>query len=210
MPEPTADEIAAKAEADRVAAEAKAAADAAAGEKKFSQADLDRIAGDTRAGARAAAEKDLLAKLGVEDLAAAEVALKAAKDAEAAKLTETERLTRERDEAVAEKDRTLAEATRLLAMTRLEGGLRDAGINPDRIEAALKVADTSALSVDGTDVTGLSAVIDSVKAISPEWFGTKAPGAVDASGGGGTEHTDWLAAPRDELAAAALKYGVKL
>ncbi len=213
MPEPTAEEIAAakaKEEAD-AAAKAKAEAEAAekAKELKFSQADLDRIAGDSRQSGRTAAEKELLEKLGVTDLDAAAAALKAAKDAEDAKLSEVERLTKERDEANAKAEATAKTATQLLAATKLEGGLRDAGINPERLSAALKLADVSALKVDGTEVTGIPEAIEAVKAASPEWFGARRPGAPDVNGNG-TGGTDFRTASREELAAEAAKLGVRL
>ena len=211
MPEPTAEEVAAQAAADKAAADAKAKADAEAGDKKFSQADLDRIAGDTRKSAKATAEAELLASLGVTDLAAAQAALTAAKEAEDAKLTETERLTKELAEARAENERTLATATALHAASKLEGALRDAGVTPERIPAAMKLADHSALVVNGTDVTGIPEVIEGVKALSPEWFGAQKPaGAVDASKGGTAGTADLRSASRDDLAKEALKYGVKL
>lgn len=210
MPEPTAEEIAAKAEADRLEAEAKAKANAEAGDKKFTQADLDRIAGDTRKAASEKAAKDLLDALGVTDLDAAKAALAAAKEAENAKLTETERLTKERDEALRREAETLANATQLFAASKLEGALRDAGVSPERLPAALRLADTSAIKVEGTEVTGVTEVVDSIKALTPEWFGVKKPGAVDATGGGAGGEVDYKAVSRDELAAAARKYGVKL
>lgn len=202
MPEPTAEEV--------VEPVVTAPAETKPGEAKFSQADLDRIAGETRKSASEKATKDLLEALGVTDLDAAKAKLAEAKAVEDAKLTDTERLTKERDEAVAREAQTLANATQLFAATKLEGALRDAGVSPDRLPAALRLADTSAIKVDGTEVTGLAEVVESVKAMSPEWFGTKKPGAVDTSGGGGTGDVDFKSVSRDELAAAALKYGVKL
>jgi len=215
VPEPTAEEVAAaaeaKAKADADAAKAKADADKAA-EVKFSQADLDRIAGDSRAAGRSAAEKELLEKLGVTDLDAASAAIKAAKEADDAKLSEVERLTKERDEAKQEAERTQAAAADLLAKTRLEGALRDSGINPERIPAALKLIGAGELKVDGTDVTGIPEAIESVKGASPEWFGgTKRPGAADAGGGGSAGTTDWSSASKSELADEAFaKYGVRI
>ena len=197
------EEVVVKAEPERAPSEAS--------DKKFSQADMDRIAGDTRQSAKSAAQKELLDALGVTDLDAAKAALVVAKEAEDAKLTETERLTRERDEAKAEVEAERGRSTTLLAMTKLEGALRDSGITPERLPAAMKLADFSALKVDGTDVAGIPEAIEGVKALSPEWFGKTLPGAVDVSQGGSTSVTeDFRTATRSELAAAAAKYGVKL
>ena len=197
------EEVVVKAEPERAPSEAS--------DKKFSQADMDRIAGDTRQSAKSAAQKELLDALGVTDLDAAKAALVVAKEAEDAKLTETERLTRERDEAKAEVEAERGRSTTLLAMTKLEGALRDSGITPERLPAAMKLADFSALKVDGTDVAGIPEAIEGVKALSPEWFGKTLPGAVDVSQGGSASVTeDFRTATRSELAAAAAKYGVKL
>lgn len=215
MPEPTDAEKAeaeAKAKADAEAkakaeAEAKAKAD---GEKKFSQSELDEIAGKSRESGRTKAEKDLLESLGVTDLDAAKALLQEAKDAEDAKKTETERLTEERDKATAEAERARNEAAQYLVAAELKGAMRDSGINPERIDAAMRLIDTSALAVDGTTVTGIPEAIEGVKAVSPEWFGTKRAGAADASGGGGGAGPDFRNVPRDQLRAEALKHGVKL
>lgn len=211
MPEPTADEIAAEAEATRVAAEAKAKADAEAGDKKLSQDDVNRLVGEARTSAKSTATKELLESLGVTDLDAAKDAIAAAKAAEDATKTEVERLTERATKAEAEAEAERVRSTQLLARTELKGALRDAGITPERIDAAMKLADTSALVVDGTDVTGIPEVIEGVKALSPEWFGKRTPGVVDASQGGGAGgEVDFRTASRDELQAAALALGVKI
>jgi hypothetical protein len=216
VPEPTAEEKAAAeaAEAKRIADEAEAKRledERKAKEVKFTQADLDRIAGEARANGRSTAETDLLKTLGVTDLDAAKALLAEAKAAEDAKLSEVERLTKERDEAKQEADRTLQTATQLLALTKLEGALRDSGINPERIPAAMKLVDTTGLKVDGLEVAGIPEAIEAVKASTPEWFGkvTPRPSSPDATGGA-VGDVDYRKASRDELAEAARKYNVKL
>jgi hypothetical protein len=57
-----------------------------------------------------------------------------------------------------------------LVVSRLENSLRDAGINPDRIAAAVKIADVSGVKIDGTEVSGVSEAVESLKVESPEWF----------------------------------------
>jgi len=211
VPEPTAEEVAAKAEADRLEAEAKAKAAAEAGDKKLSQEDVNRLVGEARTSAKSSATKELLESLGVTDLDAAKAAIEAAKAADDAAKTEVERLTERATKAEADAEAERKRSTELLARTELKGALRDAGITPERIDAAMKLADTTGLVVDGTDVTGIPEVIEGVKALSPEWFGKQAPGAVDANQGGGAGgEVDFRSASRDELKQAALALGVKL
>ena len=197
----------AKADADAAAAEAKAKADA---EVKFSQAELDRIAGTSRADGRGQATKELLEKLGVDSVEALEARVKAAKDAEDAGKTELQRLEDRAKAAEQERDRASALALRSVATARLEGSLRDAGIKPERIPAALKLVDLGSLKVEGTDVSGVSEAIDSVKTASPEWFGTVKHTAPDASQQQGGDK-DYRNVDRETVAADLYKeYGIRI
>lgn len=197
----------AKAKADADAAAAKAAADA---EKKFSQADMDRVAGESRTGGRSQAEKDLLAKLGVDSVEAAEAALKVVKDAEEANKTELQKATERADAAEKERDRASELALRSVALSRLEGQLRDAGINPERIPAALRLVDLANLKVEGTEVTGVPEAIESVKSTSPEWFGKPAPRTAADASTGETGDTDYRTADRSTVADVLYKeYGIR-
>jgi hypothetical protein len=197
----------AKAKADADAAAAKAKADA---EVKFSQAELDRIAGESRAAGRGQAEKDLLAKLGVESVEQLEARVNAAKAAEDAQKTELEKANEARAAAEKEAARASELAHRAVAVSRVEGQLRDAGIKPERIPAALKLVDLSSLKVEGTDVSGVSEAIESVKSASPEWFGTVKHTAPDASQQQGGDK-DYRNADRDTVAADLYKeYGIRI
>lgn len=212
MPDPTPEELAAeakaKADADAKAAADKAAADAEAAKVKFSQADLDRIAGQSRSEGRTQAEKELLEKLGIADVDSAKAAIAAAKELEDAKKTEVEKLTEERNKAKAEAEEATKAAAGAVALARLEGSLRDAGIKPERIPAALKLADLSAVVVSGTDVEGVDKAVEGVKATSPEWFG-KPAAAPDASLGR-PDPTDFRTASKDERAKALEQYGIRI
>lgn len=220
MPEPTAEEKAAaeakaKADADAKAladaAEAKARADAAAAEVKLTQGDVDRLVGDARTKARTAAEKELLEKLGVPDFDAAAATIKAAKDAEDAGKTEAERLTAENERLKAEAERATKLATSTLALTRVEGALRDAGLKPERIQAAMKLIDLDSLKVEGTDVTGIAEAVERLKTETPEFFGTTRRTAADATGGTDPGATDYRTAPREDVAKALRdRFGINL
>lgn len=180
------------------------------GEGKFTQEDLDRIAGKSREDGRAAYEKELLKSLGVDSVDAAKEALEAHRAAEDANKTDLERVTAERDRAVQEAEATKAEATRIIAVTRMEGALRDAGINPERLPAALKLVDLGALTVEGTEVSGVSEAVESVKESSPEWFGTKGSGgAPDASTHQGGQGADYRTAPKDEVDRRLRELGIR-
>ncbi len=198
----------ADAEAARVAAEAKAAADAAL-PKQFSQADLDAIAGRTRQEATEKAQRDLLASLGVTDVEAAKTALAAAKAAEDAQKTDLQRATEERDKAIADAA-ALAQITRdTVVASRLDVALRDAGINPARIEAAKRLVDQGALKVEGSEVTGVAEAVASLKAATPEWFGVAGspPDVTGTGSGGGT--ADYSHADKKTLGEQLAKYGIK-
>lgn len=176
-------------------------------EQKFTQADLDKIAGSARETGRKAAEKQLLEALGVPDLDQAKAALAAAREAEEAGKTELQKA----QERAAELERKAAEAEATALQVRLdaalEGSLRDGGIKPERVAAAMRLADRSALSVEDGQVKGLSEVIEALKAESPEWFGAtvKAP---DATGGTTTGSSERESLSPKELRDRLSKYGV--
>lgn len=141
-------------------------------EAKFTQADLDKFAGEARSQARSITEKELLAKLGVSDVDAALSAIEAHRAHEDSQKTELQRVTDERDRAVAEAQKAQATALKTLAVARLESALRDAGVRAERIPAALRLADLDALKVEGTEVAGVPEAVEAVKQASPEWFGS--------------------------------------
>lgn len=57
-----------------------------------------------------------------------------------------------------------------LVASRLENSLRSAGINPERISAAVTIADTSGVTVEGAEVLGLGDAVERLREESPEWF----------------------------------------
>lgn len=198
----------AKAEADAKAAADKAAAEAAK-EVKFSQADLDKIAGNSRAEGRSAAEKELLASLGVDSLDTAKERIAAQKAAEDAAKTEVERLADEAKAANARAQKAEREAFATRALSKLESGLRDAGLKPERVGTALKLVDLSGIKVEGTEVQGITEAIDAVKAESPEWFGTTSRGAPDVTGGAGGDVDYRTMSSEERQEVLRHEYGVK-
>lgn len=183
----------------------------AASEAKFTQADLDKIAGNARKDGREAGLKEVLESLGVADVDAAKALVEAAKAAEDAQKSELQKATEERDKFRQQAEQAQARAEAAVAITRLEGALRDAGINAERIPAAMKLADLSGLKVEGTDVSGVAEAVESIKATSPEWFKPGAPAkAPDASGGSSGEDPDYRNAPKEEVAKVLFeRYGIR-
>ncbi len=196
---------------EKAKAEAQAEAEAkikAASNGKFTQEDLDRIAGESRKDGRTVAEKELLKSLGVESLDAAQAVISAAKQAEEDQKTELQRAQDEaarlRDEAEAAK----ADARSSRISAALDIALRDAGLNPERANAAMRLVDTSKLAVEGTDVSGLDDAVKELKAQSPEWFGPKiSPPDASKSGSGPIDFKTASAEERDKALEA---YGIRL
>lgn len=149
-------------------------------ERKFTQADLDKFAGDARDKGRKAAEKALLEALGATDLETAKALLAKAQEAEEANKTELQKATEERDRLAAEAQQAKAEALQVRLDASLERALVEGGLRPERVAAAMRLADRSGLSVEGDQVSGLAEAVAGLKVQSPEWFGT--PTAPDASG----------------------------
>lgn len=177
----------------------------------FTQADLDRINADTR---RTEAEKErkrLLAELGLEDVESGKAAIAAAKAAEEASKSELQRAQEERDRAITKAVEAEARSTQVLIRARVEAALRDEGINPARVDHAIRLAPLGDVKVgdDGT-VAGVEGAVKSVKDASPEWFGApgKAFSAPDASGGA-PPPVDYRTAPKEDRDAALRAINVK-
>lgn len=186
----------AKAQADATAAKAKADADAVAAKApKFSQEDLDGHIAAAKLKARESGVKELLESLGVTDLEAAKATITAAKAAEEAQKSDLQKAQELAASLAGEVTQAKARAERLFVASKLEGALRDAGLNPARIEAALKIVDRDGIKVDGEAVTGITEAVTALKAGVPELFGTPKPGggAVDASSSPTPPSTDVLA-----------------
>lgn len=182
----------------------------AAANGKFTQEDLDRIAGSARTEGRTVAERELLKSLGVSDLDAAKSLLKAAKDAEDAQKTELEKAQAEVERLKTEAESARTEAHVSRATSALEIALRDAGINPERAEAAKRLVDLSTLKVEGTTVEGIDAAVAELKTTSPEWFGVKSVSPPNASDPGGSQLPDFRTASQDERDRALAAYGVRI
>ncbi len=206
---PTDEELQAAVQAavEKANAEAEARIKAAAN-GKFSQEDVDRIAGESRKDGRTSAEKELLKNLGVPDLDTAKAAMEAVQRLEDEKKTELQRAQEEAAKLREEAEAAKADARQSRISTAVELALRDAGINPERGAAAMRLLDLSKLDVKGTDVVGVEDVVKELKAQTPEWFGTVAsPPDASRSGSG---PVDFKTASADERDKALAKYGIRI
>ncbi len=191
--------------------EAKAEAEArikAASNGKFTQEDLDRIAGESRASGRTSAEKDLLKKFGVENLEAIESVIKAAREQEESQKTELQKAQDEAARLRQEAETAKVEARNARIEAALDSALRASGLNPERVHAAKRLVDTSALEIEGSDVKGLDEVVKAVRETSPEWF-VRSGAAVDASKPA-TGPIDFRTATKEERDKALASYNIRV
>lgn len=154
------------------------------------QAELDRIVADRLARERKKAEKfadydDIKTKLTALE--------RAEEDRKKAEMTATERLEAEKADALKRaqeaEDRNasvLTAANQRLINAEFKTAARDANIPADRLAAALKLADTGAVTVDenGT-VSGLADVITALIAEHPYLAEVTQPKPVGSPSGGG-------------------------
>lgn len=140
-------------------------------DRTFTQADLKKIAANEKREGKSAAEKAILERAGVESLDDIFSIVEAQKLVEAEMETAADKA--EKAKTKAEERATAAEEryTNTLREFALRDSFRDAGINPERLKGAMRLADTSALEVDKDgNVSGLEEVIEAVKTEAPEFF----------------------------------------
>ena len=156
-------------------------------EQAFSQKDVNKIAGERAKEAEQRAIGRLLQDTGYEsadDLKAA-----ALEQAQRRESEETAADKAEKAKAKAEERATAAEEryTNTLREFALRESLRDAGINPERLKGAMRLAETSALEVDKEgNVSGLDEVVEAVREEAPEFFGPQEKPRVNAPQTNGT------------------------
>jgi multidrug efflux pump subunit AcrA (membrane-fusion protein) len=170
-----------------------------ASDKTFTQADVDRINAETRRKAEEAAQRRFLEQLGVDDVDKAKEIIAQQRASEDAAKTELQKAQEAREAAERTATEATAKAESILKLSELKSALRDAGINPGRIEGAVKLADLGSVTVTDTGVAGIEKVVEAVKAASPEWFGAagKPFSAPDASGGGEPKFDYRTASPEE-------------
>lgn len=140
--------------------------------KTFTQSDVDKFVQRRVKAAEAAAQRDLLAKLGVDDLGSLQATLEAQRKRDEESMTEAERLKAEaaRAKAEAEADKAAAAAERIqsrLSRAMLSG---ETPIQPARLEDALELAQRPLREADGDEDDRIAAAVDRVRERFPEWF----------------------------------------
>lgn len=144
----------------------------------YSQKDLDKAAGSARKDEREKALSNFAQELGFPDPDSIKALVQQQKEAEDAKKSEVEKLAGDRDKVAADRDKIKAELEHayehIATMTQeaaLRTALAGAEINPQRVEAAIRLVDLDDLDVDRDGrVTGLEVAVEAVKEQVPEWF----------------------------------------
>lgn len=82
----------------------------------------------------------------------------------------------ERSTAARERDEAYAQIAQLTQEKVMRDALSEANLQPNRLKAALRIADTDLLDVDDDgNVSGIEEVVSAVKEQVPEWFSEPAP-----------------------------------
>jgi hypothetical protein len=145
------------------------------------QAQVSKIAAREKGEGKQAAINDLLQQTGAESIDDVLAAYTEYQGIQEAVTTEADRANQRAEKL--EKRATQAEEryTNTLREYALRDSLRDAGINPERLKGAMRLADLSALEVDGEgNVQNVEAVVEAVQTEAPEWFGEQARPRVNA------------------------------
>ena len=161
-------------------------------ERTFTQADLKKIAANEKREGKNSAISELLEKArevnpdieSIDDVLAGYSEYAGIQEAVT---TEADRAN-ERAERLEKRAKSAEERyTNTLREFALRDSLRDAGINPERLKGAMRLADTSALEVDREgNVSGLEEVVEAVREEAPEFFGSTERQRVSAPQTNGT------------------------
>lgn len=163
--------------------------------KTFTQEELDRIVADRLARERKKAEK----YADYDDIKAKLAELEAAEDErKRAEMTAAERLEAEKaealkaaEEAQAERDRALTAANQRLIKAEFKTLARESNIPADRLDAALKLADLSGVTVDDDgNAQGVDDVVKALVEAHPYLAETKAQPKQIGGASGGNDPVD--------------------
>lgn len=167
--------------------EAGAGEQQASEERTFTQADLKKIAANEKREGKNSAISELLERTGAESIDDVLSAYEEYQGIQEAVTTEADRAN-ERAERLEKRAKSAEERyTNTLREFALRDSLRDAGINPERLKGAMRLADTSALEVDKDgNVSGLDEVVEAVREEAPEFFGSQERQRISAPQTNGT------------------------
>lgn len=164
-------------------------------EPKYTDQDVDKLKGTARTEARERRDRELLEKYNLESLDELDEIIEAHNEFQESIKTEVEKATGERDAIAKERDTLQSELdeayetiSRVVTESELKAALADAGLNPGRMKAAMRLADTDRIEIDDEgNVTGVKDVVKAIREESPEWFASNKAGvplSPNGSGGG--------------------------
>lgn len=139
-------------------------------EYKFRQEDVDKYAGTARKEGKQAAERELSDSLGVSPDEAKKI-IADHKEREEAQRSELDKANDRIKKLEEQGESTSKAANERIKKTELKLALRNADINPERLDMAVRLADLDKLTIN--DEGAVEGMEDSVKAVSdasPEWF----------------------------------------
>jgi hypothetical protein len=151
------------------------------------QAELKRVGSKEKKDGRTARENDLLKATGAESIDDIISGYTEYQGIQEAVTTEADRANTRAEKMEARAKTAEERYTNTLREFALRDSLRDAGINPERLKGAMRLADLSALQVDGEgNVSGIEDVVAAVQQEAPEFFGTSERQRVNAPQTDGT------------------------
>ncbi len=140
-------------------------------QRSFTQADLNKIAANEKREGRTSYESEILERTGAESIDDVFTAYTEYQGIQEAVTTEADRANTKAERMEARATAAEERYTNTLREYALRDSLRDAGINPERLKGAMRLAETSALQVDKDgNVSGIEDVVDAVKTEAPEFF----------------------------------------
>ena len=174
--------------------------------RTLTQADVKKIAENEKREGKQSAIRELLEKTGAESIDDVIARVQSQMQTESEQETVADKAEKARAKAEERAKAAEERYTTTLREFALRDALRDSGINPDRLKGAMRLADISALEVDGEgNISGLEEVVEAVKEDSPEWFGQVERPRVNAPQTNGTgiqrpgntedperDHANWL------------------
>lgn len=151
-------------------------------ERKFSQSDVNKIMGDVRNDASGT----ILKSLGYEDLDSLKSDVGSLQEQREAAKSDLDKARESANTLKAENDQLYARIAETEMKSSLRDSLAEAGVKPQRLQAAMRLADLDALDIDDEGkVTGTEEQIAAIQEAAPEFFGNAIPRrAPDLTGGG--------------------------
>jgi len=188
--------------------------------ESLSKRDLDKAAGEARKKGeqkgeergRESALSELLQSLGMESTDDLQSVVQERRQAQEAQATEAEKLHKNFEKA--DKERTSLKEelenayTHIAQITQeraLSNAFIEAGVTPEKMKVALKLADTDSLDIDDNgEVTGIEDAVQAVREELPDIFGGAAR-SIGAASSPGTEQIStpgWDKMPAEDFEAA--------